>query len=114
MVSDPPNYCEFAFFYALESAGDIQMKRCFLSVIAIAFTFISGCSSLTDKSDTAVEKRGLALARTQALLSQGQYEVAYDECQRALQDGSADPDLALFNLGMVSAYQPIQRKTTLA
>ena len=86
------------------------MKNCFLSVIAIAFTFISGCSPLTDKSDTAVDKRGLALARTQALLSQGQYEVAYDECQRALQEGSVDPDLALFNLGMVSAYSANPKK----
>ena len=86
------------------------MKRCFLSPIVIAFTLISGCSSLTSKSDPAVDKRGLALARTQALLSQGQYEVAYDECQRALQDGSVDPDLALFNLGMVSAYSANPKK----
>ena len=53
---------------------------------------------------SAVDKRSLAFERTQGLLSQRQYDAAYNESQRTLQDGSADPDMALFNLGMISAH----------
>ena len=86
------------------------MKISIRCAILIAVVLISACSSTTDKSGPPVDKRALAFERTQALLSQRQYEVAYNESQRALQDGSADPDLALFNLGMISAHSANPKK----
>ena len=65
---------------------------------------------MSGRSDAPVDKRALVSERTQALLSQGQYEVAYNESQRMLQDGSGDADLALFNLGMISAHSANPKK----
>jgi len=86
------------------------MKICVWCAVLIAVVLISACSSTTDKSSPPADKRALAFERTQALLSERQYDVAYNESHRALQDGTGDPDLALYNLGMISAHSANPKK----
>jgi hypothetical protein len=81
--------------------------------ILIGLALVSGCSSMSGKSDALlpqVEKRSVAFEHTQALLSQGQYDAAYNETHRILQEGSGAPDMALFNLGMISAHSANPKK----
>ena len=40
----------------------------------------------------------------------GQYDAAYNETQRILQEGSGATDVALFNLGMISAHSANPKK----
>jgi hypothetical protein len=81
--------------------------------ILIGFVLVSGCSSMSGRSDPLipqVEKRSGPFEHAQALLSQGQYDAAYNETQRILQEGSGAPDVALFNLGMISAHSGNPKK----
>ncbi len=45
-----------------------------------------------------------------ALFSHGQYEAAYIENQKILQEGRGAPDMALFNMGMISAHSANPKK----
>ena len=81
--------------------------------ILIGFVLVSGCSSMSGRSDTLIpqlEKRSVPFEHAQALVSQGQYDAAYNETQRILQEGSGAPDVALFNLGMISAHSANPKK----
>ena len=57
-----------------------------------------------------VEHRTDPFERSKALFSQGQYEAAIIENQKILQDRSGSPDLALFNMGMISAHSTNPKK----
>jgi hypothetical protein len=81
--------------------------------ILIGFVLVSGCSSMSGRSDTLIpqlEKRSVPFEHAQALVSQGQYDAAYNETKRILQEGSGAPDVALFNLGMISAHSANPKK----
>jgi len=81
--------------------------------IFIGFILVSGCSSMSGRSDALlpqVENRSVPFEHTQTLLSQGQYDAAYNETQGILQDRSGAPDVALFNLGMISAHSGNPKK----
>ena len=81
--------------------------------ILIGFVVVSGCSSMTGSSDALlpqVEKRSVPFEQVQGLLSQGQYDAAYNETQRILLEGRGAPDMALFNLGMISAHSGNPKK----
>ena len=81
-------------------------------VILVGFVF-SGCSSMSSRSDALipqVEKRSVPFEHAQALLSQRQYDAAFNETKGILQEGSGAPDVALFNLGMISAHSANPKK----
>ena len=81
--------------------------------ILIGFVLVSGCSSMSGRSDALIpqlEKRSVPFEHAQALVSQGQYDAAYNETQRILQEGSGATDVALFNLGMISAHSANPKK----
>jgi len=81
-------------------------------VILVGFVF-SGCSSMSGRSDALipqVERRSVPFEHAQALLSQGQYDAAFNETKGILQEGSGAPDVALFNLGMISAHSANPKK----
>ena len=71
----------------------------------IIAAWLSGCSTMTGGSDPitpTIEKPTLPFEQSKTLFSQGQYEAAYNENQRILQEGKGAPDMALFNMGMIS------------
>lgn len=87
------------------------MKVDYRLVILIGLALFSGCSSITGGSDMPIpgaEKR--PFEHSQALVSQGQFEAAYNENEKILQDGRGAPDVALFNMGMISAYSANPKK----
>jgi len=79
----------------------------------ITVVLLSGCSSMTGRSNPPVAdaaRRAALFEHTQALFSQGQYDAAYNENQKILQEGRGDPDVALFNMGMISAHRANPQK----
>jgi outer membrane protein assembly factor BamD (BamD/ComL family) len=89
------------------------MKIDYRFAILIGFVLLSGCSSMSRRSDPLIpelDKRTVPFEHTQALLSQGQYDAAYNETRRILQERSGAPDVALFNLGMISAHSANPKK----
>ena len=57
-----------------------------------------------------VKNRPAPFEQSAAMISQGQYEAAYNENQKILQEGRGAPDMALFNMGMVSAHSGNPKK----
>jgi len=75
--------------------------------------WISGCASISGGPDTPMSNakiRTAAFEQSSALFSQGQYEAAYIENQKILQEGRGAPDVALFNMGMIAAYSANPKK----
>lgn len=92
----------------------IQLSRRSLwSAALIGSVWLSGCSSIIGVSDplvTDVEKRTEPFEHSRTLFSQGQYEAAYNENQRILQEGRGAPDVATFNMGMIWAHSANPKK----
>jgi outer membrane protein assembly factor BamD (BamD/ComL family) len=84
------------------------MKSYSRFAILIGVVLVSGCSSMSGSPE--VEQRSVPFEHAQALMSKGQYDAAYNENQRILQEGSGAPDVALFNLGMISAHSANPKK----
>jgi TolA-binding protein len=77
-----------------------------------------GCASIIEKPVLPVpvpevKKPTTPFEQSTKLFSQGQYEAAYNENQKILQDGGGAPDLALFNMGMISAHSGNPKKNYL-
>ena len=76
--------------------------------------WLSGCSSTNGRPVPppvpVAEHRTDPFEQSKALFSQGQYEAAITENQKILQDRSGSPDLALFNMGMISAHSTNPKK----
>jgi len=83
------------------------MKVYYVLAIFLGFAALTACSSITAPSG---DKRAIVFERANALLSEGQYESAYNETQRILKEESDARDLALFNLGMISAHSANPKK----
>lgn len=83
-----------------------------LLAILIGLVMVSGCSSMggSDTPVSGVQKRTTAFEHSQVLLSQGQFDAAYNENEKILQDSRGAPDVALFNMGMISAYSANPKK----
>jgi hypothetical protein len=89
------------------------MKIDYRLAILISFIWFSACSSMTGRLEPSVptvETKIAAFEHGQALLSSGQYDAALNENQRILQEGRGAPDLALFNIGMISAHSGNPKK----
>src|SRR5258706_421809 len=92
----------------------IQPSRSLLwSVVLIGSMWLFGCSSINNGADPVipvVQKPATPFEQSHTLMSRGQYEAAYSENQRILQEGRGAPDIALFNLGMISAHSANPKK----
>jgi hypothetical protein len=92
----------------------IQPSRGFLWLAAlIGSVWLSSCSSMIGGSDPLVpegEKRTTPFEQSTSLFYHGQYEAAYNENQKILQEGRGAPDVALFNMGMISAHSANPKK----
>ena len=92
----------------------IQKSRNLLwTVVLIGSMWLFGCSSMNNGPDPvipAVQKSATPFEQSNTLMSRGQYEAAYSENQRILQEGRGASDIALFNLGMISAHSANPKK----
>jgi hypothetical protein len=77
------------------------MKLSFLFAVLLGSILLSGCSAMRD---APVNKPVSPFEQSQMLLAQGQFDAAYNENEKIFQEGRAAPDLALFNMGMISAH----------
>jgi outer membrane protein assembly factor BamD (BamD/ComL family) len=88
------------------------MREYYLLAALIAFTALTGCSSMTNLSESAAptaEGRA-AFEHVNLLVSEGQYDTAYNETQKIIKERSGAPDVALFNLGLISAHSANPKK----
>jgi len=58
----------------------------------------------------AAKKSTAPFAQSRELLYHGQYDAAYLENKKIFQEGRGAPDVALFNMGMISAYSANPKK----
>ena len=78
-----------------------------------AFALLSGCASVfngPEVSPPEVKKQPTPFEQSATMISQGQYEAAYNENQKILEEGRGAPDVALFNMGMISAHSGNPKK----
>jgi len=90
-----------------------QASRSFLWVSAmIGSLWLVGCSSISvsDPTNSDPEKRVAPFEQSTSLISHGQYEAAYNENQKILREARGAPDIALFNMGIVSANSANPKK----
>ena len=80
------------------------------TALAAWFSF-SGCGTMRgDSMGSGSESNPKYLERSKALFTEGNYEAAFKENQKALAEGKGAPDLALFNMGLISAYSSNPKK----
>lgn len=90
-----------------------EMKMHYRFATLIGLALVSGCSSMIGGSEPVgpdVAKRTALFEHSQTLFSRGQYDAAYNENQKILQEGQGAPDVALFNMGMISAHSANPQK----
>jgi hypothetical protein len=77
-----------------------------LRVAALTFLLaFSGCATLQEHLKGLGSEPGIEpFEHGNTLFSQGHYEAAYRENHRVFTDGKGAPDVALFNMGLISAY----------
>ena len=90
-----------------------RLRRYWLSATLLASVWMSACTPFSGGPDTpvpAVRKPTGLFDQSSALFSSGHYEAAYNENQKILQEGRGAPDVALFNMGMISAHSANPKK----
>jgi len=91
-----------------------QRSRYFFPAYALlGSVWMSACSPLNGGPDTPAPEAKKPIApfeQSSALFSHGLYEAAYNENQKILQEGRGAPDVALFNMGMISAHSANPKK----
>ena len=90
-----------------------RLQRYLWTTALLGSVWISGCTPMSGGPDTTVpesKKPNAPFAQSNALFSRGQYEAAYNENQKILQEGRGAPDVALFNMGMISAHSANPKK----
>jgi len=81
----------------------------------LALFILASCTTVRESFESSPSKREAArtsayLERSQTLVAEGKYDEAYKENQKILSEGKAAPDVALFNMGVVSAHPSNPRK----
>ncbi|MGH8545872.1 MAG: hypothetical protein ACREX3_20045, partial [Gammaproteobacteria bacterium] len=89
----------------MNDAKQNRMRTHLCAAALLAFLFLSGCATILEslknlESEIETDQFG----RSKALVAEGNYAGAYQENQKILSEGKAAPDIALFNMGTVSAY----------
>jgi outer membrane protein assembly factor BamD (BamD/ComL family) len=90
------------------TALDILQSMAFMAAL-LSFT---GCATLQVEPAAAPERiaKPEPFAHATALLNEGNYEGALRETQKLLAEKKGAPDVALFNMGLISAYSSNPRK----
>jgi hypothetical protein len=78
-------------------------RRLIPAAILGAALSLGGCAMLQESLRGPGEKNPDEFARAKALLSEGKYEAAFKENEKLLTEGNGAPDVALFNMGLISA-----------
>ena len=88
--------------YRLRAA--VKMRQ-FLAAFAIlsVFLFFFGCTTMRQNSRDAKSDRSDQFALAKVLFKEGNYEAAMKENQKLLSEGKAPADMALYNMGLISA-----------
>jgi outer membrane protein assembly factor BamD (BamD/ComL family) len=81
-----------------------------LLLVVAMLTSLFSLSGCVTTNPLRSERRSEHFDRADALFSQGNYEAAFKENQKVLAEGKGAPDLALFNMGLVSAYSMNPKK----
>ncbi|HXG53036.1 MAG TPA: tetratricopeptide repeat protein [candidate division Zixibacteria bacterium] len=90
-----------------QAAPTVRPSFCAAVLLAALAAALPGCSGLAVHD---AEKSSDPFGQSRQLFEQGNYDAALRENQRLLADGRAAPDVALFNLGLISAYSSNPRK----
>jgi hypothetical protein len=88
------------------------MREYQLLAALLAFAALAGCSSMTNLSESAAPTaEGHAVfEHVNLLVSEGQFDTAYNETQKIIRERTGAPDVALFNLGLISAHSANPKK----
>jgi tetratricopeptide (TPR) repeat protein len=88
------------------------LRRLISAAALIASVWIIGCSTIGEQNPSGPVSATQPdyLDRSKALLSEGKYEAAIQENQKALAQGQRSPDAALFNMGLISANSQNPKK----
>lgn len=73
-----------------------------VAIWAATFSLV-GCGAVSENMK-GLQSGGQTESRSDALFAQGDYDGAFKENQKALGDGRGEADVALFNMGLISAY----------
>jgi len=90
-----------------------RLERCLWSAALLGSVWISGCAMISGVPDLPVpeaQKPTAPFEQSTALFSQGRYEAAYSANHKILQEGRGAPDVALFNMGVISAHSANPKK----
>jgi len=90
-----------------------RLQRYLWTAAFLGSVWMSGCTPLSGGPDipaTDAKKLTAPFEQSSALFSQGQYEAAYNENRKILQEGRGARDVALFNMGMISAHSANPKK----
>ena len=82
----------------------VKMQQ-FLTAFAavLAFCFFFGCTTVQQNSRVPESDRPDQFALAKVLFKEGNYEAAMRENQKLLSEGKAPGDMALYNIGLISA-----------
>lgn len=96
----------------IRSGREFQALLC--GALLAASFYLPACATLksseTIQSPPAAEMRSEHLERAEKFFAQGKYEEAFKENRNALSGGGKEADIALFNLGVISAYSRNPKK----
>ena len=90
-----------------------RLQRYLWTAVLLGSVWMSGCTPMSGGPDTPVpesKKPNATFEQSNLLFSRGQYEAAYNENQKILREGRGAPDVALFNMGMISAHSANPKK----
>jgi predicted Zn-dependent protease len=76
----------------------------------VALLAVTGCASLPFELLSSGNQKPAPFAHAQTSFREGNYEAALKENQRLLGEHPAHRDVALFNIGLISAYSSNPRK----
>jgi hypothetical protein len=87
------------------------------SAVLLGLSFLTGCGTVWEPPNAAEPLKGFEtetrtdpFERSRALIAKGDYESAYQENHKIFTEGKGAADVALFNMGMVSASSLNPRK----
>jgi hypothetical protein len=78
-------------------------RRLITAAILGTVLSLGGCATLQESLRGLGEKEADEFAHAKSLLTEGNYEAAFKENQKLLAEGKGAPDVALFNMGLISA-----------
>ena len=91
--------------------GAVKMHQFLMAFAAVsAFFFFFGCTTVLQNSRAPESDRSDQFALAKVLFKEGNYEAAMKENQKLLSEGKAPGDMALYNIGLISACSLYPKK----